>query len=418
MTERRKLILVDARKARDFGIGTYIRGLLGGLAGLDRFELQALVLPGDEALVPAAVTTTTCAAAHYSIGELVAVRQAISVARPDLFHAPHYVVPLFPPRATVVTIHDLMHLSRPEHAARAKRVYARWMIGRALRLSARVIAVSEATKKEILAFGPSRNLKIEVIPNGVEERFFLEGEESSAGARRVAEVQSSVLPFKESSPYLRSYLPYLLFLGNDKPHKNLDGLLLAWPRVRAANPSLSLVLAGVGPGRTLPEGAKVIGFVPDADVPPLLAGARALVLPSFAEGFGLPVLEAQAAGTPVACSDLPALREAAGDAAVFFDPHDVASLATALNALLGDEEKRESLRKRGRERAAQFTWRRAAERTARVYEDLLRGVSGVTAAGAASVQLEGVSNAHPFEEMSSSHEPGHDSTREGAKDSS
>ncbi len=116
--------------------------------------------------------------------------------------------------------------------------------------------------------------------------------------------------------------------------------------MRAANPSLSLVLAGVEPGRTLPEGVKAIGFVPDADVPPLLAGARALVLPSFAEGFGLPVLEAQASGTPVACSDLPALREAAGDAAVFFDPHDVGSMVAGIEKTLKDEELREVLRKR------------------------------------------------------------------------
>ncbi|MGZ5431125.1 MAG: glycosyltransferase, partial [Thermoanaerobaculia bacterium] len=262
MTERKKLILVDARKARDFGIGTYIRGLLGGLAGLDRFQLQALVLPGDEALFPAGVTTTVCAAAHYSFGEVVAVRRAISAAKPDLFHAPHYVVPLFPPRATVVTIHDLMHLTRPEHATPAKRAYVRWMIGRALRLSARVIAGSEATKKEILAFGPSRGLEVEVIPYGVEKKFFLEGEEKKAEA------------------------PYLLFLGNDKPHKNLDGLLRAWPRVHAAHPALSLVLAGVKPGRTLPDGAKAVGWVPDEDVPALVALAEALVLPSFAEGFG------------------------------------------------------------------------------------------------------------------------------------
>jgi glycosyltransferase involved in cell wall biosynthesis len=347
VTARKKLILVDARKARDFGIGTYIRGLLGGLAGLDRFALQALVLPGDEALFPAGVTTTACAAAHYSFGELVAVRRAISAAKPDLFHAPHYVVPLFPPRATVVTIHDLMHLTRPEHATPAKRAYARWMIGRALRLAAKVIAGSEATKREILAFGPSRGLEVEVIPYGVEERFFLEGEEKNAGA------------------------PYLLFLGNDKPHKNLDGLLAAFARLRASFPSLSLVLAGVAPGRVRAEGVHALGFVPDADVPPLLAGARALVLPSLAEGFGLPVLEAQAAGTPVTCSDLPALREAAGDAAVFFDPHDVASMAAGIEKILRDEKLRRGLREKGRARAAAFSWRRAAERTAGLYEEIL-----------------------------------------------
>jgi alpha-1,3-rhamnosyl/mannosyltransferase len=350
LTGRRKRVLVDARKAHDFGIGTYVRGLLGGLAGLDRYEVHALVLPGEEALLPPGVSTRTCAAPHYSFEELVAVWRAISALKPDVFHAPHYVVPFFPPQATVVTIHDLMHLTRPEHDAPAKRFYARWMIGRALRLSARVIAVSESTKKEILAFGPEWGGKVVVIPNGVREDFFERGKDNAP----------------ESLP-----LSYLLFLGNDKPHKNLDGLLAAFARLRASFPSLSLVLAGVAPGRVRAEGVHALGFVPDADVPPLLAGARALVLPSLAEGFGLPVLEAQAAGTPVTCSDLPALREAAGDAAVFFDPHDVASMAAGIEKILRDEKLRRGLREKGRARAAAFSWRRAAERTAGLYEEIL-----------------------------------------------
>jgi len=172
---------------------------------------------------------------------------------------------------------------------------------------------------------------------------------------------------------------YVLFLGNDKPHKNLEGLLRAWPHVRAAHPGLSLVLAGVEPGRDLPEGAKAVGIVPDEDVPPLVALAEALVLPSFAEGFGLPVLEAHAAGTPVACSDLPALHEAGGEAAVFFNPHDAATIAAALNNLLGDEEKRNLLRKKGRGRARLFSWDEVAARTADVYESLLGKVNGAGA---------------------------------------
>jgi alpha-1,3-rhamnosyl/mannosyltransferase len=163
---------------------------------------------------------------------------------------------------------------------------------------------------------------------------------------------------------------YVLFLGNDKPHKNLEGLLRAWPHVRAARPGLSLVLAGVKPGRELPEGARAVGWVPDEDVPALLALADALVLPSFAEGFGLPVLEAQAAGTPVACSDLPALHEAGGEAAVFFNPHDAATIVSALNGLLGNEEKKNLLRKKGRGRARQFSWDAVAEQTARIYEEI------------------------------------------------
>jgi glycosyltransferase involved in cell wall biosynthesis len=359
VTAGKRRILLDARKARDFGIGTYIRGLLGGLAGLDRFDLQALVLPGEEELFPLGVTATTCSARHYSLEELVAVRRSISALKPDVFHAPHYVVPFFPPRATVVTIHDLMHLSRPEHAAPAKRAYARWMVGRALRLSAAVIAGSEETKKEILAFGPAQSGKVVVIGYGVREDFF-EGKKTRATREAAA---AGHAPSLSSS--------YLLFLGNDKPHKNLEGLLAAFARLRASSPELSLVLAGVAPGRVYAEGVHSLGFVPDAEVPRLVAGARVLVQPSFAEGFGLPVIEAQAAGTPVACSDIPALREAAGDAAVFFDPRDVDSMVAGIERILKEEELRKVLRKSGRERAAQFTWSRVAERTAEIYESVL-----------------------------------------------
>jgi alpha-1,3-rhamnosyl/mannosyltransferase len=372
----RPRVLVDARKAGDFGIGSYIRGLLGGLVRQDRWDLCATVHPGDDVLLPAGVAPIACDARHYTVAELFAVRGAIARLKPAVFHAPHYVVPVRPPAATVVTIHDLMHLSRPEHGAPWKRAYAKWMIGRATRLAARVIAVSEATREEILAFGPSQGSKVVVIPNGVREDFFEWGERVAAARADAAEPSGAVpaaadvrAPRPDSLP--KEVSSYLLFLGNDKPHKNLEGLLRAWPHVRAEHPGLSLVLAGVDPGpREMPEGVKAVGFVPDSDVPALVALAEALVLPSFAEGFGLPVLEAHAAGTPVACSDLPALHEAGGEAAVFFNPHDAATIASALNALLGDEEKRNLLRKKGRGRARAFSWDAVAEQTARIYEEI------------------------------------------------
>lgn len=377
----RPRVLVDARKAGDFGIGSYIRGLLGGLARQERWDLCATVHPGGDALLPPGVAPVACDARHYSVAELFAVRGAIARLKPAVFHAPHYVVPVQPPAATVVTIHDLMHLTRPEHGAPWKRAYAKWMIGRAMRLSARVIAVSEATREEILAFGPEQAGKVVVIPNGVGGDFFEWGERVAVARADAAESSGAAAP-GVGPAQLDGRVPwpdslseeissFLLFLGNDKPHKNLEGLLRAWPHVRAEHPALSLVLAGVEPGRELPEGVKAVGFVPDADVPALVALAEALVLPSFAEGFGLPVLEAQAAGTPVACSDLPALHEAGGEAAVFFNPHDAATIATAINALLGDEEKRNLLRKKGRGRARAFSWESVAEQTAALYSEVL-----------------------------------------------
>ena len=382
----RPRVLMDARKVRDFGIGSYIRGLLGGLARQERWDLCATVHPGDDVLLPPGVAPAACDAPHYSIAELFAVRGAIARLKPAVFHAPHYVVPIQPPAATVVTIHDLMHVHRPEHGAPWKRAYAKWMIGRATRLSARVIAVSEATREEILAFGPSQGSKVVVIPDGVREDFFEWGKRvadargespASSAAAAVADapasdgLASSGVRVPRPDSLSKEISSYVLFLGNDKPHKNLEGLLRAWPHVRAAHPGLSLVLAGVEPGRDLPEGAKAVGVVPDVDVPPLVALAEALVLPSFAEGFGLPVLEAHAAGTPVACSNLPALHEAGGEAAVFFNPHDAATIASALNSLLSDEEKRNLLRKKGRGRARAFSWNAVADQTARIYEELL-----------------------------------------------
>jgi alpha-1,3-rhamnosyl/mannosyltransferase len=381
----RPRVLLDARKIRDFGIGSYIRGLLDGLARQGRWDLCATVHPGDDVLLPPGVAPAACDAPHYSIAELFAVRGAIARLNPAVFHAPHYVVPVAPPAATVVTIHDLMHLTRPEHGSPWKRAYARWMVGRATRLAARVIAVSEATRQDILAFGPSQGSKVVVIPNGVREDFFEWGERVAAAradesAHTNAPVEGTaerdVLAASDGRPprpesLSKEISSYVLFLGNDKPHKNLEGLLRAWPHVRAAHPGLSLVLAGVNPRRELPEGAKALGFVPDEDVPAILAFADALVLPSFAEGFGLPVLEAQAAGTPVACSDLPALHEAGGEAAVFFNPHDAVTIVSALNGLLGDEEKKNLLRKKGRGRARQFSWDEVAVQTAEVYEEVL-----------------------------------------------
>jgi len=355
----RPRVLWDARKAADFGIGTYITGLLEGLVALDRFELLAVGRREDTALIPAGVTLVPSKAPHYSLRELFDVRQRIVHVQPDLFHAPHYVVPLFPPKRTVVTIHDLMHLTRPEHSSALKQAYAKRMLGRAAGM-ARVITVSEATRLEVARFWPGA--RTVVIPNGVGPRF------------------SPSVPAVERSRIRREHglsMPYLLFLGNDKPHKNVRALLEAFSLHRRFHPTPHhLVLAG-GSRRAalLAQGlagvAHDLGRVPDRDLPPLVAEADAVILPSLAEGFGLPVLEAQATGTPVACSNRGGLLEAAGDAAVLFDPESPEEMAEAIRTVLTDEPLRRDLVRRGLERAADLTWKRVAERTAAVYAEVL-----------------------------------------------
>jgi glycosyltransferase involved in cell wall biosynthesis len=358
-------VALDARKLRDFGIGTYVRGILGAAAARGAHDLVAIVRPGDEALLPPGVAAVPCGAAGYSPGELVAVRRALARSAADVFHAPHYVVPLFPPRATVVTVHDLIHLKRPEHATAAKRLYATTMLRRALRAARVVLTVSEAVRRDLAAFAPAHATKVRAVPNGVDARLL------------------EPVPEAETARVLRAAGldgPYVLFLGNDKPHKNLEGLLAAFARVAGAGLPHRLVLAGGAAERRaarlgaaqragVAERLVDLGVLPDGDVAPLLAGASALAMPSFLEGFGLPVLEAQAVGTPVVCSDRGGLPEAAGDAALVVPLEDAAALGDALVRLLSDDGLAARLGARGRERARSFTWDATFDAVARAWAD-------------------------------------------------
>lgn len=366
----RPRVFFDARKARDFGIGRYVTGLLAALERRDEFDLVALARPGDESLLPASAAAIVSDARSYGARELVDVRVAFARSGAHLLHAPHYVVPLFAPSATAVTVHDVMHLTRPEHRTLSKRLYARTMIRRAVRAAGRVITVSEATRRDLEREVPGSRGKTVVVPNGVDGRFF----EPVADAERSRARRERSLS-----------MPYLLFLGNDKPHKNVDGLLAAFAALRRQRPlPHRLVLAGGaaargGARRALVErlglaGSVIdLGVVPDEDLPPILAEADALVLPSFEEGFGLPVVEAQAMGVPVVCSPRGGLLEAAGDAALYAEPDNERALAEALERILTDEPLRRELSRRGVKRAATFTWDATAERTAAVYRAVLGG---------------------------------------------
>lgn len=324
---------IDARKISDYGIGTYIRGLLGALAATGEDELIAFA-PAGTAL-PDGVAHVAVDAPHYSLRELVAVGRAADRAHLDLFHAPHYVVP-FTGVPVVVTIHDLIHLTWPPKNPLAP-FYARAMLGRAVRKARRVLTVSEASKRaivETLLVSPDN---VVVTPNGVDARFFVE---RAAGSEQRAGAPPCPLPATR----------YFLFVGNDKPHKNLGVLKDAVARLRG----IRLVIAGA------------TNFVSDDELAALYRGAIALVMPSAEEGFGLPAAEAMACGTPVITSRAAALVEITGDAALHVDAEPRA-LAAAMQRLVDDEELRRALSIRGRERARAMTWTRCAELTRDAY---------------------------------------------------
>jgi alpha-1,3-rhamnosyl/mannosyltransferase len=189
---------------------------------------------------------------------------------------------------------------------------------------------------------------------------------------------------------------YALYLGSNKPHKNLPRLIEAWARVRRSevgtrhthhatrNNSKSkirnpkLLIAGAWDERYpeakhlaeslyVTDSVHFLGPIPNADLPILYAGAELFIFPSLYEGFGLPVLEAMACGTPVACSNASSLPEVTGDAALLFDPTDVATMAAAMQQMLGDQTLRRELSEKGRAQAARFSWERTAQEALAAY---------------------------------------------------
>ena len=348
-------IAIDCRKFDDFGIGSYIRGLVGAyarIAGDDEFVLLAPARAAS--LIPATGRFHLIEedSPKYSLRELSSLARRIKALKPDLFHAPHYVVPKLS-IPTVVTIHDLIHLRLPGVGNAHKRAYARWMIGRATRADG-VIAVSNAAGADIVRHFPASSSKLRVIPNGVDDSFFASDSVSPHAGR------------------------YFLYVGNDKPHKNLDGLIAAFKRFRDDQGSAELYLVGATSERfaALP-GVKQLGRVSNDELVALYRGAIALVMPSFEEGFGLPVAEAMATGTAVICSHIEALAEVSNGGAILVDPRHPGEIAAAMRLLGSDDAARNALAAAGRQAAEAYRWDRAARETLAFYREVMNRASTV-----------------------------------------
>lgn len=347
-----KRIAIDCRKFDDFGIGTTIRGILGALAtsGQDDLEILALGPPSIRDRLPDSdkIQFIEESAPHYSLREIHHVGRTAERAGADLLHMPHYVTPSTA-LSLVTTIHDLIHLRVPRHdLPLGGRMYARWMIGRAIRRSARVVTVSNAVKQEIETMFPGAAETIVVIPNGVDE---------PAEPPVPADQRES----------------FLLFVGNDKPHKNVDRLVEAFADVRKAAPEVSLVLVGSRFDRFEGiDGVALRGFVEHDELVALFRRATALVQPSLMEGFGLPVAEAMSHGTPVIVSQIPSLMEVAGEAAIpIDDPTDVALITRTLTDALHDASLRRRSSTLGPSISFRFRWSTAAASLVQTWKEVM-----------------------------------------------
>lgn len=275
--------------------------------------------------------------------------------KPDVVHATNFVLPATNAPG-VVTVHDLSYSS--EHAF-AGAVALRTLVPWSLRRAAAVCVPSAAVAAELSACYGLDEERVVITPEGVSERFF--------GATPLADAALERLGIRR---------PFALAVGTLEPRKNLAALVRAFTLVRQRLEGWSLVLAGPkgwGPQLRPVPGVVLTGYIADETLPGLLAAAEVFCYPSSYEGFGLPPLEAMAAGTPVLAGNYPAATEVLGDAALIVDGSDPQALAEALAALASDGSLRAGLARRGRARAATYTWERCARTTLRAYEQALAG---------------------------------------------
>jgi glycosyltransferase involved in cell wall biosynthesis len=367
-------IAIDARKLRDYGIGTYVRNLLRHLARIDRTtEYVLLCRPVDVELgreLGENFRTVPERAGPYTMREQLNVPLDLRREGIELFHAPHYVLPPLVPCKAVVTIHDCIHLRFPQYLPnRLAYAYARSSLWIATHRASRVLTVSETSKRDILRYFRVPESKIDVIYNAIDERF---GETPADD-----EIQRVRERYQLNDPFV-------LYAGNIKPHKNLERLIEAFHTLRKSSAFESTKLLIIGDEISkyatlrravhrykLHKHVRFLGFVSDKTLACLYRLAGVFVFPSLYEGFGLPPLEAMASGTPVITSNVSSLPEVVGDAALLIDPYEPDAIADAMRRVLTEPALAAGLRERGLVRVRDFSWERSVRRVRQIYDEVL-----------------------------------------------
>lgn len=361
-------IALDLRKMESSGIGRYMRSIVDALLHETPKHEYLLIVPrgsehlltlngGNARLIPVDLP-------YYSIREQISIPAILAKYRVDLFHSPHFVVPVVQTCPVVVNIHDVIYMARKDELkSRLGRLYYRCMMPLAAHWSNAVITSCEFTKKEIVRHLKADPDRVFVIPYGIDSRF-----------RPVAD--AGVLERVRAKYGISD--DYVLYVGIYRDRKNHAGLLQAFQRLVQTGLSAQLVIAGpvneakvelqrLASSLGIEKHLVITGFVADEDLSALYSGARVYACPSLSEGFGLTIIEAMACGTPVVCAENSALPEAGGDAALFSDVTNPDCFAGALRRAFTDENLRQKLVQLGTEHAKRFSWQQAARETLDVY---------------------------------------------------
>ncbi len=354
-----KTLCIDLRWIDSSGVGVYIKGIMPGI--VERLRDVSIVGIGDRARLQqlswsraANIRLVDCKAGRYSLAEQIQLPLTIPRGT-DMFFSPYYPIPLLYRGRLAVTVHDMSHRVVPEIISDPKkRIYAKIMF-RALRKRASVIfTVSNFSKSELLRLttGPRED---NIIPThlGISAEWY--------GAAQLPRIHSR---------------PYFVYVGNIKPYKNLGRLVEAFLKIKDRVPQ-DLVIVGQGEGLITGESAeffervrgggeriRLTGFVSHQELLSLVGNAHALIMPSLYEGFGLPPIEAMAAGVPVVVARAASLPEVCGDSALYFDPLEVENIAAKLVVIASDAELCQQLKEWGLKHSRLFTWDACSEKTA------------------------------------------------------
>ncbi len=373
-------IAFDIRNITDFGVGTYIRNVARTLLRLDHENEYFLI--GDPQRVqelgalPPNFHAVPFTKKPKSLAGYFEFRRIVKQNRCDLVHIPHLVgTPQFLPCPYVITVHDLLDYIYRSHngSSSMQRALHLYCTRNVLKRAARILAVSNSTKKDIERFFSIPPSSIEVVYNAIDERFKL-GHATDADRDFISE------------RYQVNH-PFILYTGRISPHKNVVRIIEAFSALKAELekedrfPDLKLIIIGDEVSRHpdlrrtvirsgVQHDVRFLGFLPIDVLRIFYDAAKVFVFPSLYEGFGLPPLEAMSHGTPVVTSNTSSLPEVVGNAAVLVNPENVFELMRAIHRVLVDQGLRDRLKQRGYEQAARYSWEASVERTLEIYREV------------------------------------------------
>lgn len=365
-------IVIDGRMISESGIGRYIGNLLEKLQKFDKsndYFILHLKKDNDTLSYHNNFHKILADFRWYGVNEQIKLPRLIKFIKPDLVHFPHFNVPFMYDGKFVVTIHDLIHQHFQMRRAtalnpifyRIKQLGYKRIFRKAIEKSEKILVPSNYVKELLVNEWKVNENKVSVTYEAVDEEILDLIQKSNSKNQKI---------LKKSN--IES--PYLFYIGNAHPHKNVEGLIKAFLTIKKNYPDLKLVLAGNNhyfwqriKKEFHDENIVYTGYVSDEELVGLYENAEMFIMPSFEEGFGIPILEAMACGCPVASSNKGSLSEVGGDACLYFDPSDPEDMAGKITQLLDDERLRDKLVEKGLKRCTEFSWQKLAKKTLEVY---------------------------------------------------